>query len=190
MVWIIKDHLYKGMNFLKSHQIFSLNDYKHLLTERGSFQFNMSKTVNRGKDCLVVYCRLEIAQNSHDVKLLDGIKQFFEGGYLKPKYDIMDIHLVKSSRSVNRYVNTDTLAVISFVDKYPMYTRKHLDYLDWKRLVALIKEKAHPSEEGRLVMLKVKAGMNANRSSLVGDTTSNYKIAKPTIMPSLSLVFK
>ncbi len=34
---------------------------------------------------------LEIAQNTHDVKVLDLIKQYFDAGYIKPKFDITSL---------------------------------------------------------------------------------------------------
>ena len=40
-----------------------------------------------------------------------------------------------NSRSVNRFVIRDTKIIIQFADKYPMLTRKNLDYLDWKKLL-------------------------------------------------------
>ncbi len=46
-----------------------------------------------------------------------------------------------------------------------MLTQKHLDFLDWKKLILLKKEGAHKTTEGRLNMFKLKSGMNLNRSS-------------------------
>lgn len=43
---------------------------------QGSFQFGIINTVNRGKDFLAINPSLEIAQISHDVKLLWPIKEF------------------------------------------------------------------------------------------------------------------
>lgn len=55
---------------------------------------------------------------------------FFGHGYLKPKYDIDSLEAAKSSRIVNRYVVNQHSVITEFIDKYPMLTRKHLDYLD------------------------------------------------------------
>jgi len=129
----------------------------------GSFQFLMYNTVNRGKPYLVTYFTLEIAQSSHSVRFLEAIKLYLAAGYLKPKYDIFSLKAAKRSRSVNRLVISDSSIVINFVDIYPMLTRKHLYYLDWKNLVKLKKEGAHKSVEGRLKMSTIKNSMNSFR---------------------------
>ena len=160
----------------------------------GSFQFLMSDTVNRSRPYLAVSPTLEIAQNSHDVMLLTAIQKYFGVGYLKPKYDISSLEQAKSSRSLSRYIITNSVAIIKFVDKYPMHTRKHLDYLDWKELVNLKNDNAHHSVQGRLKMLKIKKGMNANKSFLIGDVkgfstaVSNDTVKKQDDISTLSLL--
>jgi hypothetical protein len=106
---------------------------------------------------------LEIAQANHDVLILLAIKQFFNGGYLKPKYDITSISECSRSRSVNRFILRDTKKIIQFVDNLPMLTRKQLDYLDWKTIVELKNNGAHKSPEGIDQIKKIKAKMNSKR---------------------------
>ena len=133
----------------------------------GSFQFTFTQTTNRGKPYLASYSCLEIAQSSHDIKLLASIKQYFDGGYLKPKYDIWKLEQAKNSISVNRFRIYDTSKVCSLMDKYPLYTRKLLDYLDWKELVQLKSEKAHNTLEGKQKMREIQKRMNSNRPCAV-----------------------
>jgi hypothetical protein len=73
---------------------------------------------------------LEIAQSSHDVQILNAIKNFFDLGYIKPKYDITCLDKSKKSRSVSRLIINQYQNIIDFLDKYPLYTRKYLDYPD------------------------------------------------------------
>jgi hypothetical protein len=96
-----------------------------------------SKSKSKGKTYYFQRCdsSLEIGQNNHDVLVLLAIKKFFGGGYIKPKYDFSNIDDCKNSRSLNRFIFRDTEAIIRFVDKYQMLTRKQLDYLDWKKIV-------------------------------------------------------
>lgn len=86
----------------------------------GSFQINIGNYNNRGKPLLRVAATFEIAQNSHEIKLLEAIKFFFgrRSGYLKPKYNIESLE-DKRVRSVSRYVSNDNRVVIEFFDKYP-----------------------------------------------------------------------
>lgn len=118
------------------------------------------------KNCVFKYkidSSLEIAQANHDVLILLAIKQFFNGGYLKPKYDITSISECLRSRSVNRFILRDTNKIIQFVDNLPMLTRKQLDYLDWKTIVELKNNGAHKSPEGIDQIKKIKAKMNSKR---------------------------
>jgi hypothetical protein len=45
-----------------------------------------------------------------------------------------------------------------------MFTRKHLDYLAWKELIKLKKEKKYNTPEGRLLIEKIKTSMNRGRN--------------------------
>lgn len=96
----------------------------------GSFQFRIADAVSRGKPYVSLNPTLEIGQSNHDIKLLKAFVDFFGHGYLKPKYDINSIEAAKASRIVNRYVINQHSVITDFIDKYPMLTRKHLDYLD------------------------------------------------------------
>jgi hypothetical protein len=90
----------------------------------------ISEDISRGKIYQRCDSSIEIAQNSHDVAILLAIKNFFNSGYIKPKYDFYDISECMKSRILNRFVLRETKSIIDFVDQYPMLTRKHLDYLD------------------------------------------------------------
>jgi hypothetical protein len=73
---------------------------------------------------------MEIAQSSHDIEVLNAIKNFFGVGYLKPKYDIKSLNESKKSRSVSRLIINQSSVIAEFFNKYPMLTRKQLDFLD------------------------------------------------------------
>lgn len=129
----------------------------------GSFQFGIADRISRGSKYVATTPTLEIAQNTHDVKVLDLIKQYFEAGYIKPKFDIASLGEAMSVRSVSRFVLRDSEKIIQFVDQYPMLTRKHEDYLKWKNLVSLKESRAFDSAEGRALMESIKASMNRGK---------------------------
>lgn len=131
----------------------------------GSFQFGIADRISRGSTYVATTPTLEIAQNTHDVKVLELIKQYFEAGYIKPKFDISSLDESMSVRGVSRYVLRDSEKIIQFVDKYPMLTRKHEDYLKWKNLVSLKESRAFDSAEGRALMESIKASMNRGKYS-------------------------
>ena len=163
-------------NFLnKSSLDFKPEWLQAFIDGEGCFYCEIVNTPIREKPVLNVGLTLEIGQNSHDVKVLDAIKQYFGKGYLNPKYDISSLDETRKSRSVSRFILRNTEAVIDFVEKYPLFTRKHLDYLDWKKLVLLKADNAHKTEEGKLSMIDIKKGMNRGRANILNNNLlSNF----------------
>ena len=70
----------------------------------------------------------------------------------------------KISRNVNRLVINQHSVIIDFFDKYPLFTRKYFDYLDWKKLIKLKSERAQDTKEGLQLMKDIKSGMNRGRN--------------------------
>jgi hypothetical protein len=130
--------------------------------------YNYLKTelpMQREKNKVILDSSMEIAQANHDVLILIAIKQFFNGGYIKPKYNVSSITECQESRSAvnSRFILRDTKKIIEFVNKYPMLTRKHLDYLDWKTIVELKNNGEYKSPEGLAKIQEIKGRMNTNR---------------------------
>lgn len=168
-------YIKNNMNSLRPYEdrwnFFNLNNNIKLNNEwtqafidgEGCFYFGIANTKNRLNKYQALTPTLSIAQSSHSVKLLKAFIDFFGFGYIKPKYNITNLKEAKSSRTVNRYIINQSEIVINFIEKYPMYTRKHLDYLDWKTLIKIKKEKAYLNEKGRLLMQNIKSSMNSGR---------------------------
>nr|UZS77567.1 hypothetical protein [Lentinula edodes]UZS77616.1 hypothetical protein [Lentinula edodes]UZS77642.1 hypothetical protein [Lentinula edodes]UZS77668.1 hypothetical protein [Lentinula edodes]UZS77694.1 hypothetical protein [Lentinula edodes] len=133
------------------------------LTGESMFYTYLGEKKSRG----IVYqgcdSSLELGQNSHDVAILLSLKKFFNGGYIKPKYNYDNLYECLNSRSLNRYILRNTETIIKFVDKYPMLTRKHLDYLDWKKIVELKSRGAHKTEEGLALIKEIISKVNSGR---------------------------
>jgi hypothetical protein len=53
--------------------------------------------------------------------------------------------------------------IIPFFEKYPIQGEKFLDYLDFVKVIKLMKNKAYLTEEGLDKIRKIKAGMNRGR---------------------------
>jgi len=154
------------MNINNNHFL-ELSPYwvQAFLNGEGMFYNYIAEKKSRNKIYQGCDSSVEIAQNSHDVAVLLSIKQFFNAGYIKPKYDFFNLSECLKSRSINRYILRDTKIIIDFVDQYPMLTRKHLDYLDWKKIVKLKIDGAHKTEEGLALMKKILSNMNSKRDS-------------------------
>lgn len=108
---------------------------------------------------------LQIQQSNHDVAILHAIKEYFQSGYLKPKYDVRNFEdALNKSRKVTALWIRDYELICNFIDLYPLYTQKRLDYLDWKQLISLKKENMHLSEEGLKLIQRIRTNMNAKRT--------------------------
>lgn len=108
---------------------------------------------------------LELGQNSHDVAILLALKKFFNEGYIKPKFNFEDLVECQNSRSVNRFVLRKTETIIQFVDQHQMLTRKHLDYLDWKKIVEIKNTGLHKTVQGLDSINQILSKMNSKRDS-------------------------
>jgi LAGLIDADG endonuclease len=146
----------------------------------GTFQCRIADTIKEGKSYVSVNPTLEIAQSSHDVGVLNAIKDFFNLGYLKPKYDIKSLDQSKKSRSVSRLIINQSKVIVDFFNKYPMLTRKHLDFLDWKKLIELKSKDTQKTPEGKQDMINIKTAMNKGRllNSNLLDSSSKLKIIR------------
>ena len=59
--------------------------------------------------------------------------------------------------------------IVSYFTKYPLFSSKRLNYLDWLTCHNMIVNKTHITPEGRELALKLKSGMNSKRTYLNWD---------------------
>jgi hypothetical protein len=59
--------------------------------------------------------------------------------------------------------------IINYLNKYPLFSSKYLDFNDWKEVVFLIFEKKHNIEEGINKTESVKNSMNRQRTKFTWD---------------------
>lgn len=115
---------------------------------------------------IVTRNRLSISQSSHDFPVLKAIKDFFNKGYTSPKAEDMNcLDKAKLHSDKSFYYNSMPETIIPFFDKYPMYTRKQLDYLDFKGFYLLKENKAYLSNAGFEEMRNICNNMNSGRDS-------------------------
>lgn len=133
----------------------------------GCFFNKLSRRQKSGYSYIETESSLRISQNIHDVAVLLAIKNYFSGsGYLDPKLeDYSDLDAVRGlSRGNVEYYNSKTSSFIPFLDKFTLLTRKQLDYLDFKKFLALKEAKAYRTEEGLKEMENIIINMNTGRS--------------------------
>jgi hypothetical protein len=135
----------------------------------GCFYFYMGKPNIKGKESSTWYLQasLEIAQNTHDVAVLELIQSFFGCGIIKPKRTNNELKTAQSVRSVSRYVVSNLSdvmnVIIPFFDAHPLFTSKSLDYEDWKTIIQMKVSKEHFTEAGIQKMFQIKSQMKRGR---------------------------
>lgn len=116
---------------------------------------------------IVTRCRLSISQSTHDVFILQHIKNFFKAGYLSPKETETDtLEKAKICKDSSFYYNSTPESFISFFDSYTLLTRKYLDFIDFKQFYRMKKEKYHLTEQGFEEMANLSLRMNSGRDDI------------------------
>lgn len=129
----------------------------------GSFGTLITKS-EQGK--IVSRNRLSISQSTHDFAVLKSIKQFFNAGYLYPKEEYLNsLDKAKLCQDSSFYYNSTPETILPFFDKYPLITRKQLDYLDFKNFYLLKKDKVYLTNKGFKDMEYLANNMNSGRDN-------------------------
>ena len=76
-------------------------------------------------------------------------------GHVYKSRDVVELKITKFEHLVEK--------VIPFFEKYPIGGQKLLDYLDFFKVIKLMKNKAHLTEKGLNQIRLIKAGMNRGR---------------------------
>ena len=133
---------------------------------------------NRIKDRLVwaVKPSFQISLNSKDINLLLQLKEFFGCGIIVNKNTKNE-----ASFRVNSLQDL-TNCIIPHFSNYPLLSQKAADFILFTRIVKLINNKMHLTEEGLLQIINLRASINLGLSNLQKSKFPNYKSV------SLSLV--
>jgi hypothetical protein len=114
-----------------------------------------------------ISCRLRIEQRLLDpisgdsyVYILTDIAKFLNCNLLtrKQKSTGNEYYTLTASSKISLNI------IINYLDKYPLFTSKYLDYLDWKKIVLLILDNMHYTEDGLIKTDSVRDSMNRKRT--------------------------
>jgi len=168
----IKNKMNRNRSFEELFNYLSLKEIKlnphwvqAFVDAEGTFGTLISKSEATNK--IITRNRLSISQSSHDYSILKAIKEFFNAGSLSPRQE--NINSLEKARLCNDssfYYNSSPETFIAFFDAYPMFTRKSLDYLDFKNFYLLKKNKHYLTEEGFKEMTFIAMNMNSGRDIL------------------------
>jgi len=171
--------LYKLMDWLNKHHNANIdklplkesplaNDswLSGFIDSDGSFSVLHTKVENNAKK-RKISCRLRIEQRMLDpvtgnsyLGILTTITKFLNCSLstrIQKSTDNEYYTLTASSRS-------STEILVNYLDKYPLFSSKYLDYRDWREIVLLMLENKHYTEEGLIKTDSVRDSMNRNRT--------------------------
>lgn len=103
-----------------------------------------------------VQCVFYITQHIRDAELINSFNNYFGCGRYRP-----------GNGQGGNFIVTDftdiTGKIIPFFKKYPLHSVKNLNFLDFCRVVEIVRAKAHLTPEGLEKIRRIKEGMNSGR---------------------------
>jgi len=132
----------------------------------GSFSVQYTKLEDGAKK-RKISCRLRIEQimfdpisNESYFKVLTNISNFLNCSLLirKQKSTGNEYYILTASSKLSLDL------IVNYLEKYPLFSSKYLDYKDWKKIVLLILEGKHYTEQGINETEFVRNGMNRKRT--------------------------
>jgi hypothetical protein len=168
----LKNKMNKNRSFEDLFNHFNLKNIKlnpfwvqAFVDAEGTFGVLITKSKITGK--IVIRNRLSISQSTHDHSILKAIKEFFKAGNVQPRSeDIDSLEKAKLCKDSSFYYNSSPETFIPFFNKYPMYTRKDLDFQDFKKCYELKKEKHYLKDKGLEELYFLAFNMNSGRDDL------------------------
>ena len=117
----------------------------------------------------------EIGLSNIDKALIEKIKKFFGVGLINKDRSKWIKFSVKSLK--------DLLIIINHFDKYPLITRKYADFLIFKKVFQLIKNKEHLTKEGIEKVVALKASHNLGLSDKLKQAFHDvHPVARPIVI--------
>ena len=132
----------------------------------GSFSVQHTKVENNAKK-RKISCRLRIEQRMLDpitgdsyLKVLTNIAEFLNCSLLtrKQKSTGNEYYIIAASSKLSLDI------IVKYLEEYPLFSNKYLDYKDWKKIVILILENKHYTEEGLTKTDFVRNSINKKRT--------------------------
>jgi hypothetical protein len=132
----------------------------------GSFSVQYTKVENNAKK-RKISCRLRIEQRTLDPitgnsykDVLTNIAKFFHCNLKTRRQRSTDneYYVFTASSKVSLGI------IIKYLEIYPLFSTKYLDYLDWKEIALLMLNNKHYTEEGLIKTESVRNSMNRKRT--------------------------
>ena len=165
--WLNKNHSTHITKLpLKKSDLDSDSWLSGFIDSDGSFSVLHTKTENGAKKRKIT-CRLRIEQRILDpitgedyYQVLTDIANFLNCSLLtrKQKSTGNEYYTLTASSKISIEILKD------YLDKYPLFSSKYLDYKDWKEIVILMLDNKHYTKEGLIKTDYVRSSMNRQRT--------------------------
>ncbi len=137
----------------------------------GHFSVRTSLTGKYSK----IECKFELTQRQIDHNGYNNLEFLM-------KLEKLLISKVKSIRTNSKNpeyrIRTTNLEgnynLVSYLNEYPLFSSKYLNYLDWFQVLEYFKEKKHTKIEYLLEIIKIKSKMNNKRTEFKWDHLNNF----------------
>ena len=167
-----------GLNILKKEKdkspIDSNSWFSGFIEADGHFYVNLNKKASS------LSCKFFLNQSSKNhlgldkIEIMQKISQFLNVQIAirgNKKY------LTYKEYSITTNSVKKNLILIQYLDKYPLFSSKHLNYLDFKTIVNIILNKEHKTTSGKEKIQLIKSGMNNRRTEFNWNNLQNFYTA-------------
>jgi LAGLIDADG endonuclease len=133
--------------------IFDPNWIAGFVSGEGNFDINIHKSKSH-RIGYQVQLRFRVSQDERDIQLMEHLKKHLGSGIIKvnKKTSVVCLSITK--------ILTINKIIIPLFEKYPILGVKYLDYFDFCKVVNLMNEGKHLTNEGLILIREIKSGMN------------------------------
>lgn len=138
----------------------------------GCFYIRMVQS-NACKNRWLIQPCFQIQLHSKDVNLLILLKFYFNevGNIYYSKNKKLCIYQVRGLTNINN-------VILPHFIKYPLLTRKYHDFIMFKSIITLVKNKEHLNEKGFMQILELKDSLNKGLKPKIKKIFSNITLVK------------
>jgi LAGLIDADG endonuclease len=172
----------KQIIILKSYSTLAINLAKNennldpwfitgIVDAEGCFTFNLNRRTGGKKGWDVKPCFTMVLHKKDEI-ILKKLQSFLGVG-----------HIYKHGQTgIQFQVNSiiELQSIIKHFDRYPLLTKKHIDFILFKDIVNIIFNKEHLTEEGILKLVSIRASLNLGLSDRL---KQQFSYIKPVLRP-------
>lgn len=177
-LWKLIDWLnnrFNNLNIIKypldSSSIQSNSWFSGFIDADGHFSVRTSKGLKYTKiECKFELCQSQITHNNiNNLIFLEIIASFL----------LCTVKSIRLNRPKPEYrVRTTSLkgnkVLEEYLEEYPLFSSKYLDYKDWNKVLALVRLGEHKNELGINKIIDIKSGMNNKRTLFIWDHLQQF----------------